>query len=381
MTTHNATASLEGLMSWLMLMIRPGSDVGRVTHGVGLFEQKAVVGRALRSSPNPFNDGHPQERELINVNLTRTRAFKAAALITVGGVGSTVVTDISGPSSWEGLRAVAPQPVPGKPSPPAGWAPPVPGDENHPSRDTAGPVIGRLGGVTVHDSTKSKPISKHISDVDAGLREIRLEEADDGDAPAGPLVIPEDLAKAATRGGLDGSQSRPTSDMTIQSNDCGAWFSVRGGSLVPPNDGKLVYWNAPGNGWEVRRVLGAECLGDSQNFSFQAQEAFKVSDFNSTFGRRVFHEGGWNFEGCRLLSVPFGISQYECDFKTQDLHRLTPTTSGAFWRTRLRNWATQTAQNQGACAATIIGTWVGTSTLADAGAACIDNGPINPATL
>lgn len=289
------------------------------------------------------------------MKLTRTRAFKASALVAIGGIGSGVLGEASA-APWSGLDARK-------------QAEPLPKEGTHSPIDSAGPVITHFDGIAMHDSTGIDPTKDTLEDVDARHREIELGPAGD-DAPVAPL------------GPAGDSSVRSSKSVVAAAAKCGSWFDVRGGSLIPPYDGKTVYWDAPGAGYEVRRIIGAECLGENQNFSFGEADAFKVSDYNSTYGRRVVHRDGWNFEGCRLVVLPpFGVSQYECDFKTKDLHRLTPDTSGAFWRTRLKNWASQTAQNQGSCATTIIGTWVGSSTLADVGVACIDNGPINPATL
>lgn len=305
------------------------------------------------------------------MRVTRVRGFKAAAVIAVGGAGAgaTIAAGASELPTTDGVGQTSLS-LPDKdvtlgPS----EQPTVPASD-------IGTAKATVNGVTVYDSSN---VRKGAGSPQPDIGEdsaIQLAPAGD-DAPVAPLgparVAPDERSQSL----ISRSAGQPAT--AAAAAWCGSMFQLRGGSLVPPYDGKVVYWDAPGSGYEVRRIIGAECLGDNQNFTFQQSDGFKSSGYNSTYGRRVVHKDGWIFEGCTLATIPpFGVTQYQCDFKSQQNYRLTPQTTSAFFRERLRNWAAQTAQNQGSCATTIIGTWVGTNDLGDVGVACIDNGPVDP---
>jgi hypothetical protein len=292
------------------------------------------------------------------MRVTRLRGFKAATVVAVSGAGAGLGSTHAGAAALPTADGVA---------------------ESSQKLPGVGIPLGTSDGITVYDSSGVKQ-GEGLADVDSA-RSIPLEPAGD-DAPVGPLVLPGKLPPDAKAQPAEKAAPAAGPVAAAANGWCGSMFQLRGGSLVPPYDGRLVYWDAPGPGYEVRRIIGAECLNDNQNFSFQQADAFKVSDYNSTYGRRVVHKDGWILEGCSLVNIPpFGASQYQCDFKSNQTYRLTPQRSSAFFRERLKNWAMQTVQNQGQCATTIIGNWVGTNDLNDVGVDCIDNGPINPAGL
>lgn len=304
------------------------------------------------------------------MRVTKVRAFKAAAVVAAGGVGASSFWSEAS-ASWAVNRDGAVKTT----------VDPAPDTTTVDSVPDAGPVVAKAGSVSITDSS-DLPVHSDTSDVDQGTkREVELSEVgDDTPVPPPPLAA----APSDKVGSADQSRASAASGQTISAASVelcyGTWFRPRGFNLTPSPDHQIIWYDAPGSGYEIRRLLGMECFGDNQNFTFANADGFKASGFNSTYGRRVVHKDGWVFEGCQSVVIqPFGVSQYQCDFKASGgVYKLNLQKSGAFWRERLRNWSTQTVQSQGQCATTIVGLWVGTNDLNDVAVDCIDNGPINP---
>lgn len=176
-------------------------------------------------------------------------------------------------------------------------------------------VITQLNGVTViqSDGPRQDWIAEYpaVRDLDADPRKWLSPDVGGDDEPTPPIKFPD--TRPATRNGLvkaaegvidttvmperHGFQ-RTASAAADEVLSCqGTWAWVRGGSLIPPNDGKLILWDAPGAGYSVRRMFGIECLGDNQDFDFMESDAFKDSGFVQNYGRNVVTDSGMFFEG------------------------------------------------------------------------------------
>lgn len=214
--------------------------------------------------------------------------------------------------------------------------------------------------------------------------------------PARPLARPV----ASVRSGVDADADAPDADVTDAdaplTPDPGPYFApgeampraaacmgdqyqVRGGSLVPPDNGKLVYWDAGGAGYEVRYMNGIECLGDGDSYFIDYGNTAHESGYSSSYGRRIVTKQGAVYEGCKRNDP---TNRYWCDFSANRNgtrpSRLVPDKSSVyFWRV-LREWTQHTATTTASCGKAIVGLWVGTDTITGVGTACYQKGPYTP---
>ena len=154
----------------------------------------------------------------------------------------------------------------------------------------------------------------------------------------------------------------------------GDYYQPRGGSLVPPYDGTLVYWDAPGSGFEEAHLMGVECLGDNRDFQIGYGNVYKNSG-NTQYGHAVVDTSGLQYEGCFLTGPRVTI----CDFKVDGHSRkLTATLGSNYARSVLKNWASYQASYLVACGSDIVGEWTEQKDLTDLATDCIDYGPFDP---
>lgn len=158
---------------------------------------------------------------------------------------------------------------------------------------------------------------------------------------------------------------------------CGAAYKPRGGSLIPPDGGWLIYWDAPGPGYEVRGMRGVECLGGRKNYYVSYGNVKRYTKYDAQYGRRVVTKSGLVYEGCKKEPAH---DRFWCDFSSNRSKpsRLVPNKSSQYLWMVLRQWAHHTARTQATCSASIVGLWVNTSTLSDASAKCAQAGPYRP---
>ena len=154
-----------------------------------------------------------------------------------------------------------------------------------------------------------------------------------------------------------------------------SYFPPRGASLVPPYDGKLIYYDALGPGYQLRRLDGVECLGDARNFQIGLDQVFKSSVLTQ-YGASLVHDAGYEFEGC----FQTGPGPWTCDFKVSGhSRRLTASQNGvAYARRVLEQWSSYQLHYLGACGTSIVGLWTGQHDLNDVATSCVDFGPFQP---
>ncbi len=295
------------------------------------------------------------------MKLTKVRAFKASGLVALGGLEPIALGEAGAQTAANSVR-------------PAAGVGASRSDDASVESD-AGTWSGSFDGVTVLDSSRlvGGDHASALPDVDEKtpvvLRPVAGAEGEAVLVPEG-VETASDLRTAAAGVGVQAAAS---------SLCWGTWYRPRGGSLVPGDPKRIYFKPTSAPGFELRRLAGMECFGDNQNFQFPKADGFKDSGWVTDYGRRVVHKDKWIFEGCKEVWVsPSNSYSYLCDFKASESFRLNTQQSGAFWRQRLRNWATQTVTVQGQCATTIVGLWVQTNDLNDVAVDCIDNGPINP---
>lgn len=197
-----------------------------------------------------------------------------------------------------------------------------------------------------------------------------------GEDPGPYFSLPEGEPDSSSRGVVPAEES-DTKQSFAAAACMGAEYQVRGGSLIPPYGGWLVYWDAPGAGYEVRGMRGIECLGDDRNYTVTYSGTEEASAYNSTVGRKVVTKTGMVYEGCRKEDQ---YDRYWCDFSANRSKpsRLTPDVNDQYWWRVFRDWGSYQATTTASCAGNIVGLWVGYTNLFTVGASCIEAGPYNP---
>jgi hypothetical protein len=91
----------------------------------------------------------------------------------------------------------------------------------------------------------------------------------------------------------------------------------------------------------------------------------------------VVTKSGLVYEGCLKQDAN---DRFWCDFSSNRSKpsRLAPSRSSQYFWTVLRSWSSHTAKTTGACAADIVGVWVGASDLQDVAIDCVEAGPYRP---
>ena len=141
-------------------------------------------------------------------------------------------------------------------------------------------------------------------------------------------------------------------------------FPLKGCSLIPPAFGwanEMCYGDGT-SGYICHEVSGDPDLGLNGSADYVVYKDDMLSGTaDGSFGDNLVTKEGLDYAGCfnSWVALPNGRHDTNCDYKNVAHNELPGLTSPRAYALQVFNsWASATAQQEGICAKSIVGSWV-----------------------